>query len=271
MLTDQELIDRLRGELAPLLPPGDLIDRLRAEAAASHQRERRRLGRVRDLSARLRRPARVLSVAISILLAVGIGVGALALLHHRAPTPPGQQTPPARGTLILAGDGLGGVSFGALSQRLRGLLDPVLGSPTRYPADVSCGVDSELGWPILLNPRTGRLERSQELTLSFDHGRFVGYQYGGGEAAQPGESQRLRPRAATARGLTIGDSLATGQRLYGQAFKISAAQGGSWQARTPQGTLRGYAYDISKDGVTSASNLVASIDGGDVGCPAMSP
>jgi hypothetical protein len=272
MLSDHELVDRLRSELEPLLPPPDLIDRLRAQAAAPHQHDRRRLRRVRDLHGQLRRPARVLPLAISILLAVGIGAGALVLLHHRAtPSAPGQQTPAARSTLILAGDGLGGVRFGASPKRLRELLDPLLGSPTRYPADISCGVDSELGWPILLNPRTGRLERSQELTLTFDHGRFVGYQYADGGATQRRDSQHLRPRAMTARGLAIGDSLATGERLYGRAFHISAAQGGSWQARTPQGTLRGYAYDTSKHSVTSPSNLVASIDGGNVGCPAMSP
>jgi hypothetical protein len=230
MLTDKELIDGLRGELASLLPPPDLIDQLRAQAPAPHRHERRRLSRARGLAHRLRRPISLLPLTISILVAVGITVGALALLHHRRPTQPAQRTQPPRATLTLTGDGLGGISFGASPQRLWTLLDPLLGSPTRYPADVSCGVDSELGWPILLNPRTGRLERSEELTLTFDHGRFVGYQYGGGALTQPGESDRLRPRAATARGLEVGDSLATGRRLYGRAFQISGAQGGSWHA-----------------------------------------
>lgn len=271
MLTDRELIDRLRGELAPLLPPADLIDRLRRQAAAPQRAPRRRLDRARDaLGARLGRAVRVLPLAISIMLAVGIGVGALALLHHRRPSAPGRPTRPAAGALILTGDGLGEVRFGASPRRMQRLLDPLLGRPTGGDqAEAECGVDGELTWPILLNPRTGHLERSEELMLTFDLGRFVGYQYGGFDPPRPGHAQRLSLDATTTRGLALGDPLATGQRLYGRAFQISAAQGGSWRARTPQGTLRGYAYDTS--GAVSPSNLVASIDGGDVGCPAMSP
>jgi len=271
MVTDQELIDRLRGELAPLLPPADLIERLRLQAAAPKHARGRRLGRARDaLGVRLRRPVSMLPVAISILLAVGIGAGALAFLHHGRPGSPAQQTRPAPGTLILTGDGLGEVRFGASPQLMQRLLDPLVGRPLGGDqAEAYCGIDRELIWPILLNPRTGHLERSEELMLAFDHGRFVGYQYGGFDPPRPDHAQRLSLHATTARGLALGDSLATGQRLYGRAFQISGAQGGSWQARTPQGTLRGYAYDTSS--AVSPSNLVASIDGGDVGCPAMSP
>jgi hypothetical protein len=283
MLSDQELIDRLRGELAPLLPPPDLVDRLRAEAA-SDRGDRRRLGRARHLPGSrraagptrfvrtLRRPVNALPLAISVLLAVGIGAGAVALLRHRAPTPPGQQSGPASNTVILTGDGLGGVGFGASPARLLQLIEPLLGPPSDdVKGEAACGVDRQLTWPILLDPLTGHLERSEELLLTFDRGRFAGYQYGGFDPPRPGHTQRLRLRATTARGLAIGDSLASGQRLYGRAFQISAAQGGSWQARTPYGTLRGYAYDTSSRGVTSPSNLVASINGGTLGCPAMNP
>jgi hypothetical protein len=83
--------------------------------------------------------------------------------------------------------------------------------------------------------------------LFFGHGRFVGYEYSG-------------HFLATTAGLHVGDTVARARRLYGSAFKISTAQGGSWSV----GGLRGY--------LTAPRNgRIVTIDAGNVGCAALSP
>jgi hypothetical protein len=114
-------------------------------------------------------------------------------------------------------------------------------------------------------------DRTEDLDLYFRQTRFVGYQYGGNVLAQQGDGLQLRLHATTTRGLALGDALSVGQRLYGHAFTISSAQGGTWQAHTSQGTIRGYANGTPTRGDVSPSSVVASIDAGDVGCPALSP
>ena len=85
------------------------------------------------------------------------------------------------------------------------------------------------------------------LSLFTGRGRFVGYDYRG------------RFLATTA-GLHVGDTVTRGSQIYGAAFKVSAAQGGSWSASG----LRGY--------LTAPQNgRIATIDAGNVGCPAVSP
>jgi hypothetical protein len=161
---------------------------------------------------------------------------------------------------VLAGDGLGAVIFGRSREDVIAALSPVLGPSTsgykRLPPE--CGVDHMITWPTL--------------TAYFWNDRFAGYQYG-----EPGTT--AAPRApshgtvlATTRGLTIGAKLARGRRLYGAAFKISAAQGGSFTIATSSGRLSGYAWvGPQARSVLSPTNLVATVDAGDVGCPAVSP
>jgi hypothetical protein len=85
------------------------------------------------------------------------------------------------------------------------------------------------------------------IDLFFGHGRFVGYEYSG---------HFLKTTA----GLRVGDTVARASQLYGAAFKTSAAQGGSWSAAG----LRGYL-------TAPRSGRIATIDAGNVGCPALSP
>jgi len=180
-----------------------------------------------------------------------------------------------RSRLLLNADGLaplsGQITFGASPAQLERLLDPIVGQPAvGYQATLDeCGVDHQLIWPIVLDPTTGELKRGDELTLLFHRRRFVGYQYGG-PAFHP-DRARVHVQATTAAGLAIGDTLATGQRLYGHAFRISTAQGGTWQASTPLGRLTGYAFGKPSYSDVSSSSRIASIDAGDVGCPALSP
>jgi hypothetical protein len=188
----------------------------------------------------------------------------------RTVAPSSRSTPGPGSRVILAGDGLDAIRFGAGPGALRRRFERLLGSPIfGYQAIDECAIDHELVWPIVLNPRTGRAERSEELVLFFDHGRFVGYQYGGNGSTATGR-ERLRLYAATARGLTSGDSLLDGQRLYGHAFRISTAQGGSWRVQTAQGTVKGFAAGVPGPG-NLGSVSIASIDAGNVGCPALSP
>lgn len=85
------------------------------------------------------------------------------------------------------------------------------------------------------------------IDLFFGHGRFLGYEYTG------------RFLTTTA-GLRVGDTVARARHLYGAAFSTSTAQGGSWSAAG----LRGY--------LTAPRNgRIATIDAGNVGCPALSP
>jgi hypothetical protein len=260
------LIDGLRRELAGVRPPVDLIDRLRERADAGPTSTPRRGPRV---------PTGFLTAVAGIAVAIAIAAGALLFVRHRTTdlhVGPSTSRPTAGGHhhLALNADGLGPIRFHASVGRLERLLLPTLGQPDGgYQATLgACGVDHALTWPIILNPSTGRPERGEELTVLFHRGRFVGYQYGG-DAVRPDAG--LRVHARTAAGLAIGDTLATGRRLYGRAFRISTAQGGTWQASTPRGKLTGYAYGNPKVGDVSPRSRVASIDAGDVGCPAMSP
>jgi hypothetical protein len=272
-LNDQELIDGLRRELAGLRPPVDLIDRLREQAAGSLVRRRRSPV-----------PIGTLVLAAGLAVAIAIAVGAVALVgHDRAGRSVGSANgrtttrfvargPVMGSPLVLGADSLGPVRFGASPARLEHLLYPRFHrSQSGYQATLDqCGVDHMLTWPIIIDPANGQFVRGEELTVLFYRMRFVGYQYGGNESPYPGDA-RLQIRAMTAAGLVIGDTLATGRRLYGRAFRISTAQGGTWHAGTPRGRLRGYAYGKPKHSDVSPSSRVASIDAGDVGCPALSP
>jgi hypothetical protein len=107
----------------------------------------------------------------------------------------------------------------------------VFGNRTR---ESGCGVDA--GEHML-----------DHISLFFGHGRFVGYEYSG-------------HFLTTTAGLRVGDTVARAIQLYGTAFKTSAAQGGSWSAAG----LRGYL-------TAPRSGRIATIDAGNVGCPALSP
>ena len=77
MLSDEELVDRLRSELAPLLPPADLAERVREQGRA----DRRLLGRVdfRGRTGRVPLRAATVGVAACVLLAVTTAVALFAL------------------------------------------------------------------------------------------------------------------------------------------------------------------------------------------------
>lgn len=86
MLTDEQLIDRLRAELDALQPPADLIQRLRRQAAERPQGARARL-HMPDVSGRPWSAVRFLPLLASAVLSVAIAAGAFLLLYHRRSSP----------------------------------------------------------------------------------------------------------------------------------------------------------------------------------------
>jgi hypothetical protein len=85
MLTDEQLIEQLRGGLASLRPRADLIERLRQHTDVHDDRapsERLRIAGRR----RVRVPIGALALAVAAVLSLGIAVGALVLVGHRGNT-----------------------------------------------------------------------------------------------------------------------------------------------------------------------------------------
>lgn len=182
---------------------------------------------------------------------------------HSSPTRPILIGAPTKIRDTLDADGIAGVRFGSPAAAVISGLRPLLGPPTTYRRGGSCGLDRTIGW--------SGADHAFPLTLYLKRSRFLGYQYG-----QP--YQATLPRGhiglalATTRGLAIGDTLARGQQLYGRAFKITTAQGGTWNARTVRGGIVGYVLLNPTSGhIISSKSIVATIDAGDVGCPALSP
>jgi hypothetical protein len=213
-----------------------------------------------------------LAVLALVLLGRGSSVATRSVQSGGAAAGPAVAGSPRvrRAPLRLYGNGFGDVRFGAGTRAVYRLLLPRLGQPlTGTAGDATCGVDGQATWPIVLNPRTGRLIRHEEMSVDFAHNRVVGYQFGGADPHLHGRRVVTVNSVATARGLRIGDPLRRGRHLYGHTFHLSNAQGGSWSVRTPRGVLSGFAQVRSFP--IGPSARVETIDAGDVGCPAVSP
>jgi hypothetical protein len=95
MLSDHDLIEQLRAGMAPLRAPAELLERVRAEAAAT-SRPRRWRAAAGAQRRRLRPRAGVLALSASSLVAIAVGVGALLLTGPRTHRPlAGASTTPA--------------------------------------------------------------------------------------------------------------------------------------------------------------------------------
>jgi hypothetical protein len=169
---------------------------------------------------------------------------------------------------VLRGNGIGAVRFGVPPHAVRIAIDSLLGQAglSYKPTAAQCGVDHSIVW---WDDRTAN--GLPNLVAYFGHSKFVGYQYGEYGTMIPPRPPLRGAELATARGLRIGDTLARGRTLYGRAFTLSAAQGGTWSVRTARGLLDGYAWGTPRHGDVSWQSTVATIDAGDVGCAALSP
>jgi hypothetical protein len=154
------------------------------------------------------------------------------------------------------GNGVGGATFGQPEAIAIAELDKVLGSPaTPRPAGATgnCTVDAYLTWPAL--------------TAYFFRGRFVGYN-SASLVSQDSAAPHVLANASTAAGLRVGDDVTQARQMYGRAFVVLFAQGGSWRLRTSAGTLDGYLTGVPG---TRPAPRVADVSAGSVGCPAVSP
>jgi len=180
---------------------------------------------------------------------------------------------------VLTGDGIGTVRFGESRVAVIAAVTRLLGpSSTGYGRAnavlAECGVDHTMTWPnwpvVSAHGKNYRLDPT--LTVWFSHSRFVGYQYGEFRNTPAPRAPSRGTVLATTRGLTLGNKLARGRKLYGAAFRTSTAQGGVFLISAPAGRIDGFAWAGSpRYGDVSLHSLVATIDAGDVGCPALSP
>jgi hypothetical protein len=215
-----------------------------------------------------RRARRRRAVGFAMVLALGgLALGLVFALGGPPPRRPGSgggagSAPPApetvAGHFTFRGNGIGGATFGQPEAVAIAELDKVLGSP-RTPRPVgdagNCTVDAYLTWPTL--------------TAYFLRGRFVGYNSASLVGAGPGAPSVI-PRASTAAGLQIGDDVARARRIYGAAFVVMSAQGGSWRVSTSTGMLDGYLTAVPAR-PTRPAPRVADVSAGSLGCPAASP
>lgn len=169
--------------------------------------------------------------------------------------------PHVRGVLRV--NGIASAIFGTSPRVVRGVIDSLLGQAglAYKPTAAQCGLDHSIAWA----------DQTASLNVYFGHSKFLGYQYG-----DYGSITRPHPplhgvELATLRGLRIGDTLARGRSLYGHAFTLSAAQGGTWSVRVGGQLIDGYAWGRPRYGDVSWRSVVATIDAGDVGCAALSP
>ena len=168
---------------------------------------------------------------------------------------------------VLSGDGIGRVRFGASPHAVRTAIDALLGQAGGpYRRGGSCLVDHQITWWD-----QWAADGEPTFVVYFAQGRLAGYQYGTYRNWIVRGLPDRGPVLATTRGLTIGDTLARGRRLYGRPFRLSEAQGGTWLLTTPRGGIDGYAWGMPKQGDISLQSVVATIDAGNVGCPAASP
>jgi hypothetical protein len=166
---------------------------------------------------------------------------------------------------VLGTSSIANLRFGASPAQARAVIDALLhqgGGATEKSG--SCRVRSQITW---WDQWTASAEPS--LTLYFGRSGLVGYEFGAPqEPRKPTGGWML----ATRRGLRVDSTFSSGRRLYGAAFVWSAAQGGVWLIRSGATRLRGYAWTPTPTGTdVGRHSVVATIDAGDVGCPAVSP
>jgi hypothetical protein len=140
-----------------------------------------------------------LVLATTLLIAVGLGAAAMA-------APSAQSTP---GAANLAPDGIGTVRFGLEESRAVTELNALLGAPAARGVNTGC------------SPRYTEVEWG-DLVAEFRSNRFSGYRYaeGGYPVTTPGSPHealppKSSPTLATARGISLGSTLAELRVVYG--------------------------------------------------------
>jgi hypothetical protein len=212
---------------------------------------------------------RPVSSFVSVAVLVGVALASSAA-SSSAGTAPRSCTPTAQRRCqldVLGTSGIASLKFGASPATTRAVIDALLHQAAgATEKSGSCDVHSQITWQ---DQWTASGQPS--LTLYFGRAGLVGYQVGvPQEPRRPAGGWML----ATARGLHVGSSLRSGQQLYGSAMALGASQGGVWLIRSHAAKLDGYAWTATQshsDTDVTWRSLVATIDAGDVGCPAVTP
>jgi hypothetical protein len=166
------------------------------------------------------------------------------------------------GHLVLRADGIGAAHFGQTESVAIANLDRTLGSPTSATPTRTdlCNIDASLQWPTI--------------EAFFYHQHFVGYATGDtgiGTGTTGGDGT-----VTTSKGLRIGDTAVEAHRLYAAGFRESGVNGGVWSIATSSGTFRGYLSGTPQTDrieAIAAGNYgrIATIEAGNLGCPAVAP
>jgi hypothetical protein len=151
--------------------------------------------------------------------------------------------------IVLTNKAVAGVALGTRATIAKSRLDAIFGKPIRtttYSGTEAkgCGLDFSMSWPHF------------EAVFYRDH--FVGY--------DTGYSTTSLSLFETGARLRVGDTVAEAKRIYGDTFRTSAAQGGSWSVAR-KGV---YGYLVSPPRV-GPNDRIAGIAAGHVGCPAVTP
>jgi hypothetical protein len=241
---DPEIAERLKRHAHSVVVSPDLPERIVHQA-----RTRRR-----------RHGAALLGVPAALVVALLIAVAVVLPGGSRTTRPEATAGPAVHGAasktnasaagaappVLLTPTGVGTAHFSEATNRAIAHLKAILGRPgtARPQSENSCDVTSSLVW--------------RGFTAFFDHGHFVGY-------------DSTRQSLSTANGLHSGDTVAAAKTIYGRAFHLSMAQGGSYRITLSSGELTGYVHG----GVTAPSHPppaeVDGIDAGATGCPGISP
>jgi hypothetical protein len=98
---------------------------------------------------------------------------------------------------------------------------------------------------------------------------FVGQKFVGFEIGSANAKIVAHPDVISSKGLRLGDTIRQAEAIYGSSFTTSAAQGGSWEARTSTGQLLGLL--VGPPGPVGSSDQIQMIAAGYLGCAAMTP
>lgn len=184
---------------------------------------------------------------VSALIASGLGY----LVAHETSDSAAAKVP-----VLLAGNGIGTVRFGAAESSAIAALDAIVG---RQPglggkgvlARISdCSVDSKLSFG--------------DVDAYFGAGRFVGYTTSYLNVIATDTQLDIHNALEATGGLRLTDTVGRAKALFGTAFKTYGARGGSWSAVTASGTF--YGSLLNPPAMTGSSDLIVRIAAGDQGC-----
>jgi hypothetical protein len=154
--------------------------------------------------------------------------------------------------IVLLGNGVATVPFGSSQVNAISRLESLFGDlrTTDMISTENCGLTA--------------LASGSNVQFAFVAHKFVGFEIGSANGKIV-----TRPDVISSKGLRLGDTIREAEEIYGSSFTTSAAQGGSWEARTQTRQLIGLL--VGPPGPVGISDQIQMIAAGYLGCPAMTP